>query len=226
MLRGVVDLPYLAGYPEEMLDEVRALVERGELGAHVERRYPRRHPYTTNKLLQGYVNELRQRHMKTAPAVARVTYDDHMVAAEHALGLHTFESRVHGSRLRARSEMRIAGLFRDAAPEFLRMIVVHELAHLRERDHTKAFYRLCEAMEPDYHQYEFDLRLLLTARELEGAGPEHRAAGRRRTERTERTERSERTERTEPIERSDSADGGASGGASGDGGVRGDGAFA
>ncbi|MBI1380342.1 MAG: DUF45 domain-containing protein [Planctomycetaceae bacterium] len=164
----MADLPYLAGYPEETLDEVRALVARGQLGAHVAKRYPGRHPYTTNKLLQGYVSELRQRHMKTAPAVARVTYDDHVVAVRDALGLHTFESRVHGSRLRARSEMRIAGLFRDAAPQFLRMIVVHELAHLRERDHNKAFYRLCEAMEPNYHQYEFDLRLLLTARELEG----------------------------------------------------------
>jgi predicted metal-dependent hydrolase len=48
------------------------------------------------------------------------------------------------------------------------MIVVHELAHLRERDHTKAFDRLCESMEPEYHQLELDLRLWLTARELEG----------------------------------------------------------
>jgi len=88
---------------------------------------------------------------------------------EHALGLHTFRSRAHGAKLRALSEIRVAGLFKVAAPEFLRMIVVHELAHLREREHTKAFYRLCTAMEPDYHQFEFDLRLLLTAREVEGS---------------------------------------------------------
>jgi hypothetical protein len=51
------------------------------------------------------------------------------------------------------------------------MIVVHELAHLREFEHNKAFYRLCESMEPDYHQLEFDLRLWLTARELEETKP-------------------------------------------------------
>jgi predicted metal-dependent hydrolase len=45
---------------------------------------------------------------------------------------------------------------------FLRMIVVHELAHLKEYAHNKAFYQLCTHMEPDYHQLEFDTRLYLT----------------------------------------------------------------
>jgi predicted metal-dependent hydrolase len=47
-------------------------------------------------------------------------------------------------------------------PEFLRMIVVHELAHMKEREHDKAFYHLCRHMEPDYPQLEFDLRAYLT----------------------------------------------------------------
>jgi len=46
------------------------------------------------------------------------------------------------------------------------MIVVHELAHLKEIDHNKAFYQLCQYMLPDYHQREFDLRVYLTWREL------------------------------------------------------------
>jgi predicted metal-dependent hydrolase len=49
------------------------------------------------------------------------------------------------------------------------MIVVHELAHLKEREHDKAFYALCQHMEPDYHQLEFDTRLWLTALETEGS---------------------------------------------------------
>jgi len=48
------------------------------------------------------------------------------------------------------------------------MIVVHELAHLRVRDHDKAFYQLCLHMEPDYHQYEFDLRAYLVYRDAGG----------------------------------------------------------
>jgi len=63
-------------------------------------------------------------------------------------------------------EIRVASLFKTAPPEFLKMIVVHELAHLKEREHDKAFYQLCLHMEPDYHQLEFDLRLYLTQIEL------------------------------------------------------------
>jgi len=52
--------------------------------------------------------------------------------------------------------------------EFLRMIVVHELAHLREKQHNKAFYNLCLHMESDYHQLEFDTRLYLTYADIAG----------------------------------------------------------
>jgi predicted metal-dependent hydrolase len=48
------------------------------------------------------------------------------------------------------------------------MIVVHELAHLKIRDHDKAFYKLCQHMAPHYGQSEFELRIYLT--HLEGGG--------------------------------------------------------
>jgi predicted metal-dependent hydrolase len=52
------------------------------------------------------------------------------------------------------------------------MIVVHELAHLKGREHDKAFYALCTHMEPAYHQLDFDVRLWLTARDaVEPADP-------------------------------------------------------
>ena len=51
-------------------------------------------------------------------------------------------------------------MFKEMPPEFLRMIVVHELAHMKEREHDKAFYQLCMHMEPEYAQLEFDLRAL------------------------------------------------------------------
>jgi predicted metal-dependent hydrolase len=73
---------------------------------------------------------------------------------------------VQGSRLKSKRELRVAPLFKDIPPAFLKMIVVHELAHLKEKDHDKAFYQLCLSMEPDYHQIEFDLRLYLTYLDL------------------------------------------------------------
>lgn len=67
------------------------------------------------------------------------------------------------------STIRIASIFREAPLEFLKMIVVHELAHLKEKEHNKAFYQLCEYMEPRYHQLEFDTRLFLTQMEAAGS---------------------------------------------------------
>ena len=42
------------------------------------------------------------------------------------------------------------------------------LAHLREREHDKAFYKLCTHMEPAYHQLEFEVRIYLTHLETTG----------------------------------------------------------
>jgi len=73
-----------------------------------------------------------------------IAYDSKLNVIQHALGTHTAVSRVQGTRLKAKREIRIASLFRDAPAAFLRMIVVHELAHLKEREHDRAFYALAE----------------------------------------------------------------------------------
>ena len=46
-------------------------------------------------------------------------------------------------------------------------VIAHELAHLKEKEHNKNFYLLCEHMQPNYHQLEFDTRLFLTMLELD-----------------------------------------------------------
>ena len=48
------------------------------------------------------------------------------------------------------------------------MIVVHELSHLKEKEHNKAFYNLCTFIQDDYHQIEFDLRVYLLHLDLYG----------------------------------------------------------
>jgi predicted metal-dependent hydrolase len=85
-----------------------------------------------------------------------------------ALGTHTFISRVQGNKLKAKNEIRISHIFKIAPIEFLKMIVTHELAHLKVKEHDKAFYKLCTHIEPSYHQFEFDVRLYLTHLELYG----------------------------------------------------------
>ena len=102
--------------------------------------------------------------------LARDPLELHDLAADpaHADLLAALLARVQGGQLKAKREIRIATLFRDVPAEFLRMITVHELAHLRVRAHDKAFYQLCVHMEPDYHQYEFDLRAYLSYRDAGG----------------------------------------------------------
>lgn len=159
-------LKYLQAYPPALQDKVRRLIAQERLGEHLAARYPDRHDVQSDKALYGYVAALKQRHLKTAPNIDKVLYDSKLDVVQRALGLHTAISRVQGSRLKAKKEIRVASLFKAAAPEFLQMIVVHELAHLKENEHNKAFYQLCEHMLPDYHQREFDLRMYLTWREL------------------------------------------------------------
>ena len=162
----MLPLKYLQAYPATLQDKVRLLIAQQRLGEHLAKRYPDRHAVQSDKALYAYTMELKQQHLKNAPGIDKVLYDSKLDVVQRALGLHTAISRVQGSKLKAKKEIRVAALFKAAAPEFLQMIVVHELAHLKEVDHNKAFYQLCTYMLPDYHQLEFDLRMYLTWREL------------------------------------------------------------
>jgi len=161
-------LRYLSAYPEHLLDQVRRLIADGKLAEHLLRRYPHTHAVRTDKALYAYVQDLKDGYLRNAEPIARVGFDSKIGIVQQALGLHTAISRVQGSKLKAKHEIRIGSVFRDAPPEFLRMIAVHELAHLKEKQHDKAFYKLCCWMEPEYHQLEFDMRLYLTLLELTG----------------------------------------------------------
>ncbi|HWV09022.1 M48 metallopeptidase family protein [Pseudomonas sp.] len=159
-------LKYLQGYPESLQAQIRRLIDEQRLGDYLAQRYTGRHDVQSDKALYAYTMALKQEHLKSAPGIDKVLFDNRLDLTHRALGLHTAISRVQGGRLKAKKEIRVAALFKDAAPQFLRMIVVHELAHLKEADHNKAFYNLCEYMLPGYHQVEFDLRVYLTWREL------------------------------------------------------------
>ncbi|MFJ4141882.1 M48 family metallopeptidase [Pseudomonas sp. NPDC089734] len=162
-------LKYLQAYPAALQDQVRQLIAQNRLGDYLQQRYPERHQIQSDKALYAYAQALKQEHLRNAPAIDKVLFDNRLDLTHRALGLHTTISRVQGGKLKAKKEIRVAALFKEAAPEFLRMIVVHELAHFKESDHNKAFYQLCEYMQPGYHQLEFDLRVYLTYRDLQAA---------------------------------------------------------
>ena len=159
-------LKYLAGYPPHVQARVQELIGQDRLGALLADKYGQAHAVRSDGQLRDYVQALKDRHLRKSVPLGKVVYDGKLQVMKHALGTHTAISRVQGDKLKASREIRIATVFRDAPADFLKMIVVHELAHLKEAEHNKAFYQLCTHMAPDYHQLEFDLRLYLTHREI------------------------------------------------------------
>jgi len=158
----VQQLRYLQAYPEPIQEQVRQLIAADRLGEVLLRKYAGAHQIRTDKALYAYVQDLKNRYLRNGEQISKVAFDSKIKVIQHALGQHSFISRVQGGKLKSKHEIRVASLFKYVPDELLRMIVVHELAHLKEKDHNKAFYQLCTHMEPNYHQYELDLRLYLT----------------------------------------------------------------
>ena len=161
-------LTFLTSYPEAVRVQVQTLIAQNRLAEVLASRYPESsHEIQNDKSLYQFTQELKQRFVKSSPPVSKVCFDG-KIHLDNSLGLHSFVSRVQGGKLKAKQEIRISALFKQLPFPLLKMVVVHELAHLREKDHNKAFYQLCQHMEPQYHQLEFDLRLFLTLRQLDG----------------------------------------------------------
>jgi len=160
---------YLSGYPESIKNQVDTLLEQDKLGSYLLSKYPSCHELRSEKQLYQYSMGLKNQFLRKSLPVSKVCYDDKIDVIHNALGLHSQISRVQGNKLKAKREIRIASVFKTAPLDFLKMITVHELAHLKEHDHNRAFYNLCRYMQSDYHQVELDLRLYLTYLQQQGS---------------------------------------------------------
>lgn len=161
-------LKYLAHYSQEIRIQVQNLIDTNALGQRLLHQYPDTHIYNTDKSLYDYVMEIKNTHLRNTSPISKVLFDTKIRDLHSALGTHTFVSRVQGGKLKAKNEIRISHLFKKVPEPFLRMIVTHELSHLKEKEHNKAFYKLCTHIEPQYHQLEFEVRLYLTHLDLFG----------------------------------------------------------
>ena len=161
-------LTYLSHYPQHLQDQIQKMQAQNQLGNWLRSRYPNVHSINNDKDLRDYAMDIKNHYMKKTQPLSKVVYDNKIHIVNHALGLHSYVSRVQGGKLKSKNELRVSDLFKHTPEPFLNMIVVHELAHLKEKDHNKAFYKLCNHMLPDYHQLEFEVRVYLT--ELEHTG--------------------------------------------------------
>ena len=153
-------MKYINHYPENLQQQVKQLIDSNKLDKYILSKYPKSHNIKSDKALYNHVIELKNLYFKKFQ-LSKIIYDSKINVIDNALGVHRFISRVQGNKLKAKNEIKIASIFKNTPQEFLDMIVVHELAHLKEKEHNKAFYKLCTFMLEDYHQIEFDLRVYL-----------------------------------------------------------------
>ena len=155
-------------YPAHIKEQVDALIKNNKLKSYLLNRYPEAHSINSEKALYKYVQDYKKRYIKQSSPISKVSYDAKIQLVKHALGTHTYVSRIQGNKLKAKQEIRIATIFQKAPQAMLDMIVVHELCHLKEKEHNKSFYKLCCYMLPEYHQLELDTRLFLIYQNLHG----------------------------------------------------------
>ncbi|MGB5791767.1 M48 family metallopeptidase [Poseidonibacter sp.] len=160
-------MKYLQHYPQHIQDQIQTLIDNKKLTSYLQKKYPKTHNIKTDKALYSYVMDYKNEYFKKFQ-VSKVIYDGKINVISNALGMHTFVSRVQGNKLKSKNEIRVASIFKNAPEKFLEMIVVHELAHFKEKEHNKAFYNLCTFIQDDYHQVEFDLRVYLLHLDLYG----------------------------------------------------------
>lgn len=159
-------LSYLTGYPPQLIEQIQVLIKHGKLERYLFSRYPDTHQINNDKLLRDHVLAIKDQFLKKSSPVAKVQFDNKLHVVKNALGTHTYVSKNHGGKLKRKNEIRISSIFKECPQAFLDMIVVHELAHIKELEHNKAFYKLCNHMLPEYHQIEFDTRVYLTYLEM------------------------------------------------------------
>lgn len=164
--RSTDPLRYIANYAPELKQQIQSMIDQNTLSQYLEKKYTQSHNVNNDKSLRDYVMELKNQYMKKSAPLSKISYDNKIHIVNNALGLHSYVSRVQGSKVKSNNEIRIGSIFKKAPADFLKMIVVHELAHLKEKEHNKAFYQLCQHMLPNYHQLEFDMRLYLIQLEL------------------------------------------------------------
>ncbi|MBZ4683573.1 MAG: pyrophosphatase [Fusobacteriaceae bacterium] len=153
---------YLEGYSEKLKIQIKELFDNNLIEKYFFNKYKKKHNITNDKLLYEYVDELRKKHLKKTKPLNKVKYDSKIKFEKQALGLNIFNYRIHGNKIKTDNEIKISTVFKNVPEEFLKFVVIHELAHLKEKEHNKEFYKLCTHIDKNYFQYELDMRIYLT----------------------------------------------------------------
>lgn len=157
---------YLSGYNEDLIKQVDFIIKSNKLGEVLTKKYKTKHSITNDKVLYNLAVDIKNQYMKNSKMPNRVYYDNKIETLNNALGLHSYIPIIHGKKIKVINDIKISTNFKNMPYEFLYNVLIHEIAHLKEKEHNKAFYNLCQNMSPEYFQIDFDLRLYLTYLDL------------------------------------------------------------
>lgn len=79
-------LKYLQAYPPALQDQVRQLIASNRLGDYLQQRYPDKHAVQSDKALYAYTQALKQEHLRNAPNLDKVLFDNRLDLTHRALG--------------------------------------------------------------------------------------------------------------------------------------------
>lgn len=119
-----ISLKYLTAYPDSLQAQVRNLITENRLQELLLKKYSKTHTIRNDKALFDYVMLLKNEFLRNTDPLSKVAFDSKLKVIQHALGTHTTVSRVQGSKLKSKREIRIATLFKDVPLELLKMIAV------------------------------------------------------------------------------------------------------
>lgn len=137
-------LKYLSAYSSTVQNQVQQMLEENTLQRYLLNKYPSVHNVTNDKSLRAYVMDIKNQYLKKSAPLSQVKFDDKIHIINNALGLHTYVSRVQGSRLKSKNEIRIGSLFKKAPEAFLSTLQQVNrknfwyLLHLKEKEHNNS----------------------------------------------------------------------------------------
>ncbi len=156
-----MEFKYLKHYPDNIKEAVNRLYKEEKLGVYLKSRYNEVF-VSKDKELYILAKEIKDIYLKKQKLPERILFDSKIELTNQALGLHSFIPVKQGKKIKRLNEIKISSRFKKMPKEFLLNVLVHELCHLKEKEHNKAFYNLCTNIKEDYFQVELDLRIYLT----------------------------------------------------------------
>lgn len=110
-----------------------------------------KHAETENTLTDTYINELRARAAEIIPK--RVEYYAKEMGVQ-PIGIKITSAKTRFGSCSGKNSLCFSWRLLLYPPEAVDYVVVHELAHIREKNHSPAFYAVVASVLPDYKARE------------------------------------------------------------------------